>query len=112
MKLDESTDDQLMALAAHRYCLGRASYIVGACQEWIRATWDDFTANTRNVIARDTVEALMDGLCGMEMDADGWKELMEWAWPRLDDAGRSFVRSAVAWKRKPWPLDTHAETTP
>ena len=35
-----SLNDQLMAMAAVRYCLGRSSYIVGACVEWVRENWE------------------------------------------------------------------------
>ena len=36
IEITADTNDQLMAMAAHRYCLGRRSYIVGACIEWIQ----------------------------------------------------------------------------
>ena len=31
----------LMAIAAVRYCLGRMSYIVGDCADWLIAEWPD-----------------------------------------------------------------------
>jgi hypothetical protein len=110
LKVTESTDDQLMCLAAHRYCLGRSSYIVSSCLAWLVATWGDFTANTRNVIVRDTIESLMDGNAGMTMDVEGWLSFAEWAWLRLDGPGRVWVFQAVAHKRKPWPLSESTAT--
>lgn len=45
--------DQMMALAAVRYCVRRQTYIVADCVEWILGHWDSFTENTRAVIERD-----------------------------------------------------------
>ena len=103
MKLTGSTNDQLMAMAAHRYCLGRTSYIVGSCNEWLMATWDDFEPNTRNTMVRDTVEAIARGCAGHEYDSAGWERFVEWAWPRLDDAGRDWLIHSVGHIRDDWP---------
>jgi hypothetical protein len=32
-----------LAVAAHNYCLGRQTYIVGACIEWLLANWSKLT---------------------------------------------------------------------
>jgi hypothetical protein len=48
-----------MVMAAHRYCLGRQSYIIPACLEWLRDHWKQFTKNTQMVMLRDTLEFLM-----------------------------------------------------
>jgi hypothetical protein len=106
MKL-ENLDDQLMTIAAFRYCLGRQSYIVGACLDWLYETWDQFTENTRQVIVRDTIEALMDGLCGSpSIDRPGWKTFAEWAMKRLSASQRDWLRRSVYYKQKPWPLES------
>ena len=98
-------NDQLMAMAAHRYCLGRRSYITGACTDWLRATWDQFDSNTRTVMVRDTVTALMDGAAGSEaIDVPKWKEFVIFAWERLTQRERLWVAEAVAYKQKPWPV--------
>ena len=49
--------DGLMAIAAFRYCLGRRTYIVGACVDWLIDQWHAFPPNVRSVIARDLREA-------------------------------------------------------
>lgn len=103
MKLTTSTNDQCMAMAAHRYCLGRATYIVGCCHEWLRHTWKDFEPNTRNVMVRDTIEAFCRDCVGHECDARGWWAFVEWAWPRLDDAGRLWVVGALKHLEPQWP---------
>lgn len=48
--------DGLMALAAFRYCLGRMTYIVGDCERWIFANWENFPESVRKLIQRDLEE--------------------------------------------------------
>ena len=95
---------QLMVMAAHRYCLGRQTYIVGSCIEWLQEHWSSFTQGTKNVILRDTVEALQDGTAGAEMDVRGWKEFAKWGYDQIPWEDQMWVKSAVAHKHKPWPL--------
>jgi len=100
----KGTNGQLMVMAAHRYCLGRRSYIVGACQEWLKAHWDEFERNTQNVIVRDTIGALIDEDAGDDCDVQSWKHFAGWAWDEIDTPSRRWVKRAVAHKQKPWPL--------
>lgn len=95
---------QLMVTAAHRYCLGRQSYIVSSCIEWLREWWPSFTANTKRTILRDTIESLQDGTAGADMDTRGWTYFADWAFDQLDGADKKWVVSAVAHRHKPWPL--------
>lgn len=95
---------QLMVTAAHRYCLGRQSYIVSSCIEWLREWWPSFTPNTKNVILRDTIESLQDGTAGADMDIRGWTQFADWAFDQLSGADKKWVVSAVAHRHKPWPL--------
>lgn len=46
----------LMVTAAFRYCLGRQTYIVSVCADWLVANWDRFPQNVRDVIQRDLEE--------------------------------------------------------
>jgi len=43
----------LMITAAVRYCLGRRTYIVSDCADWILANWGDWPENVRTIIQRD-----------------------------------------------------------
>jgi hypothetical protein len=43
----------LMVIAAVRYCLGRMSYIVSDCVDWLIQIWPDLSDNTRATILRD-----------------------------------------------------------
>lgn len=47
----------LMAIAAVRYCLGRMSYIVGDCSDWLIAEWGQIEEGARKCIQRDVEEA-------------------------------------------------------
>jgi hypothetical protein len=93
MKLT-GTNDQLMAMAAHRYCIGRSSYIPGSCMEWIRATWAEFEPNTQNVMLRDTVEELVRW---PDMAyADEWMDTALWMYERVTDEQKSWLHDAVS----------------
>lgn len=50
--------DGLMAIAAFRYCLGRMTYIVGDCTDWLIEQWPILPDNVKSVIKRDIDEAI------------------------------------------------------
>jgi len=43
----------LMAVAAFRYCLGRTTYIVSECADWLIEQRPNISQNAQKVIARD-----------------------------------------------------------
>lgn len=99
MKL-QSTDDQLMVMAAHRYCLGRQSYIVSSCIAWLRAHWGQLDLETRNVILRDTIEALIEERAGdKSIDAPEWLSFAQWAASQAPADSESWVRRQVAFRQ-------------
>lgn len=49
--------DYLMVIAATRYCIGRMTYIVGDCADWLIGIWPALDEKTRNIIRRDLEEA-------------------------------------------------------
>ena len=49
--------DDLMAVAAFRYSLGRMTYIVSDCAHWLCEQWPNIAENARKVIQRDLEEA-------------------------------------------------------
>lgn len=95
---------QLMVMAAHRYCLGSRTYIVGACCEWLRANWGEFEDNTKNTILRDTISELMDGKAGDNCDIANWTSFARFGFDEISEESQQWVRDAVAWKGKDWPL--------
>lgn len=82
----------LMALAAFRYCLGRMTYIVGDCERWIFANWDNFPPNIRKLIQREVEEEI-------ERD-DEARERGEEHKPLGWDCDRAaWVRVASLWRK-------------
>jgi len=49
--------DDLMAVAAFRYSLGRMTYIVSDCAHWLCEQWPNIAENAQKVIQRDLEEA-------------------------------------------------------
>ena len=48
--------DELMVIAAFRYCCGRQTDIVGDCVEWLIRIWPELKPETRALIQRDLEE--------------------------------------------------------
>lgn len=100
----DGLNGQLMVMAAHQYCLGRRSYIVESCIEWLRLWWTKFERRTQEVIVRDTIEALQDNRAGSDSDTIVWKAFADWAWKQLDAESQAWCKQAVAHRNQPWPL--------
>ena len=47
---------QLMVIAAVRYCLGRRSYIVSDCADWLLQVWPALDASAQLIVRRDIEE--------------------------------------------------------
>jgi len=84
----------LMITAAVRYCIGRRSYIVSDCVDWILANWTDWPDNVKQVVQRDIEEEF-------ERDA---------RMPELKVLGDGCDRSCWERVRKLWKTESHAET--
>lgn len=81
----------LMATAAVRYCLGRSTYIVGDCVDWLCAHWSALNQSAKLIIRRDVEEAIARdddararGVVGhlplgMDMDRAEWLRA-KWLW--------------------------------
>lgn len=78
----------LMATAAVRYCLGRMSYIVGDCADWLIAEWQSIEEGARRTIQRDVEEAFTRDdearergdeykPLGMDCDRASWERVRE-----------------------------------
>lgn len=91
--------DDLMALAAVRYCLGRMSYIVGDCCAWLPRVWPHLRPGTQTIIARDIDEAIRRDTearsrgdehlpLGMDYDRAEWVRMQHlWKAPNVDLTG-------------------------
>lgn len=57
MSADKFFDgNEMMVIAATRYCIGRMTYIVGDCCDWLIKIWPMLSKNTQNIIQRDIEE--------------------------------------------------------
>ncbi len=98
------TNGQLMILAALRYCLGRRSYIVGVCQEWLTCYWSLINNETRARLIRDVIVALMDDEAGDKFEFESWRKFALFGWARLSNEKRAWLKNDVSFKKKAWPL--------
>ncbi len=48
--------NEIMVIAAVRYCLGRQTYIVGCCADWLIRHWLEFNEDTRRLVQREIEE--------------------------------------------------------
>jgi len=69
--------NDLMVTAAHRYCLGRKSYIVSDCVEWLISIWPKLQAETKRVILKETQEAIDKNKSGMTQDIEQWLRIIQ-----------------------------------
>jgi hypothetical protein len=72
-----NVNTQLMVTAAHRYCLGRQTYIVSSAVEWLWENRKYFEPKTIAVMVRDTIEAIRFNRAGdKDIDLPQWKKLV------------------------------------
>lgn len=101
----QELDTQLMVMAAHRYCLGRSSYIAGAAIDWLWKYKKHFERNTIRVIVRDTVEFLQqDNELGWRCYDDAWKQLASKLFIEMPEEDKEWVKNSVLHREKDWPL--------
>jgi predicted DNA-binding protein len=97
-------DNELMVTAAHRYCLGRQSYIVGACINWVKKNHESFSNRTKMIMVRDIIEAIMDDCAGADFDTRGWKDLATGLYNNMSVKDQHWCKDVVRYKDKDWPL--------
>lgn len=69
--------DRLIAIAAFRYALGRASYIVSHVADWLIANRDQLTAHDRAMIVREIGEMAERDALGHDCDIRDWERVRE-----------------------------------
>ena len=84
--LSTSTFDRPVPSAAFRYCLGRRTYIVSDCCDWLVTNWENFQKFTKGVIRgdlewafdeddRDRAEKRKHKKLGMDIDRQQWERV-------------------------------------
>ncbi len=67
----------LMVTAAHRYCLGRRTYIVSECVNWLISNWKRLEDHTKKLILEETQEAIDRDYAGESCDVREWNKILE-----------------------------------
>lgn len=98
MKL-ENLDDEIMVVCAMRYCLGRETYVVSSCCDFIKRVWPQIKDGQRGVIVRDILEAFEEGNVGANCDADCWRELVRWCYSKFDERMKNWLHQALAHRK-------------
>ena len=84
---DFEHDSNMMVICAFRYCLGRRTYVVGDCVDWLIHIWPQLNTHSRFIIERDLREEIArddrsresgsDYLpLGMDCDREDWLRLL------------------------------------
>jgi hypothetical protein len=100
MKL-ETQNDQLMAMSAVAYCIGRRSYrrsyMVQVADEWVRENFEQLDRNAKRVILRDIIRALVQHTAGSRTDEPVWSSLARWMAERMVAEDLEISKGAVAY---------------
>ena len=72
---DEKTD--AMIFYAFRYCLGRASYAVWHCADYLIENWARLSLETRSKIHREINVAFKNNMYGHEGDREDWQRVLD-----------------------------------
>lgn len=74
---DPDLKSQLMVVAAHRYCLGRRTYMVEACIAWLSENWGDIADGAQVTILKDTRAAVDADRAGDDVDRRQWEAFLK-----------------------------------
>lgn len=74
--IDNNTLAHLL-LCSFRYSLGRMTYIVSDCVEWLRRYWHLLPENWQQQIHEDIKKAIEQGMAGHQCDIESWKKVLE-----------------------------------
>ena len=104
MKL-ENLNDHLMVMAAVRYCVGRKSYIVSSCIEFLIQVWDtELNEGDRSIVLRDIIEYLQDYGAKDGRDAEDWHFFAQSKFNLLTEKEKQDLKNYNAYRGKPFPL--------
>lgn len=66
-----------MVMCAFRYNLGRMTYSVHDCAEWLKEIWPVLPFEVHDMIIKEIDEAIVENRSGMPMDTAVWLDLKE-----------------------------------
>ena len=74
-----SVDGQIMIMGAHRYALGRRTYVVSSMISWLQKNWEYVNDNSRFTIFRDTAREVMQSAEGnSNILMRDWVDFLKW----------------------------------
>lgn len=101
-----TTNGQIIIGSAHRYALGRKTYVTESTIEWLKENWDFVEDNIRFVILKDTAHAIMEKNAGMTMDEELWLGFLRWGIKESGGIELEYdLRKSLLYVRADWPLD-------
>lgn len=69
-------DLQSMIFYAFRYCLGRQTYSVGMCVDYLLKHWEELDVKHQEMIKTEIAQAIEKGEAGHRMDVEQWARLL------------------------------------
>lgn len=66
-----------IAFYAFRYCLGRKTYAVLDCVEYLLLNWDFLEERDKSLIVKEIQEAIRNKQAGMDMDVEQWSRILD-----------------------------------
>ena len=97
-------DGQWVAIWAHRYSLAFRSDAGPKMAAYLELHWNELLPRTQQVILLTTIDALMTEITAGD-DHAAWKAFASTHFADLSDEEKQTIKSALAWKDKPWPLE-------
>lgn len=77
MHIGTGYQDQSIVICAFRYALGRQTYMVSLVADWLKEHWGQIDSIGKELIIKETEEALQKGWAGSKMDEDTWRMFLE-----------------------------------
>lgn len=73
----EQKDLSSLLLCTFRYALGRRTYIVNECCEWLTEYWDIIPEGWREQIHSDIRHAIEHDMAGDKCDVESWRMILK-----------------------------------
>jgi len=65
-----------IAIYAFRYCLGRKTYAVSDCVDYLIKYWDYFSDIDKQLIHKEIKNAIFDNKIGNDIDKQEWTKIL------------------------------------
>ena len=66
-----------MIFYAFRYCLGRMTYSVSTCSDYLIEHWEELRKTDRELILKEISEAIKEHRAGHDCDIQRWKAVLD-----------------------------------